>query len=52
MGKENVLHTRRVKEVRNNLHKIKGQKAKLIGHILLRNCLLKHVTVETIEGII
>jgi hypothetical protein len=41
---EEVLH--RVKEERNIVHTIKGRKANWIGHILRRNCLLKHV----IEG--
>jgi hypothetical protein len=41
---EEVLH--RVKEERNILHTIKRRKANCIGHILRRNCLLKHV----IEG--
>jgi hypothetical protein len=41
---EEVLH--RVKEERNILHTIKRIKANWIGHILRRNCLLKHV----IEG--
>jgi hypothetical protein len=41
---EEVLH--RVKEERIILHKIKRRKANWIGHILRRNCLLKHV----IEG--
>jgi hypothetical protein len=41
---EEVLY--RVKEERNSLHTIKRRKAKWIGHILRRNCLLKHV----IEG--
>jgi hypothetical protein len=41
---EEILH--RVKEERNILHKIKRRKANWIGHILRRNCLLKHV----IEG--
>ena len=36
-----VLH--RVKEQRNILHTIKRRKANWIGHILRRNCLLKHV---------
>jgi hypothetical protein len=36
----------RVNEERNNLHAVKIRKAKWIGHILRRNCLLKHV----IEG--
>jgi hypothetical protein len=33
----------RIKEERNILHTIKRRKANLIGHILRRNCLLKHV---------
>ena len=36
----------RVKGVRNILHTVKMRKANWIGHILYRNCLLKHV----IEG--
>ena len=39
-----VLH--RVKEEGNYIHTIKSRKAKWIGHILNRNCLLKQV----IEG--
>jgi hypothetical protein len=39
---EAVLH--RVKEDRNILHAINRSKANWIGHILRRNCLLKHVT--------
>jgi hypothetical protein len=39
---EEVLH--RVKEDRNMLHAIKRRKANWIGHMLRRNCLLKHVT--------
>jgi hypothetical protein len=39
-----VLH--RVKEERNIVRTIKRRKANWIGHILRRNCLLKHV----IEG--
>jgi hypothetical protein len=38
---EEVLH--RVKEERNIIHTIKRRKAYWIGHILCRNCLLKHV---------
>jgi hypothetical protein len=34
----------RVKNERNILHTIDGKKANGIGHILRRNCLLKHVT--------
>ena len=39
-----VLH--RVREDGNILHTVKRRKAKWIGHILSRNCLLKHI----IEG--
>jgi hypothetical protein len=45
---EEVLH--RVKEERNILHTIKRRKANWIGHILRRNCLLKHVIEEKFEG--
>jgi hypothetical protein len=45
---EEVLHS--VKEERNILHKIKRRKAILIGHILRRNCLLKHVIEGKLEG--
>jgi len=42
----------RVKEQRNILHEIRKRKAKLIGHILRRNCLLQRVIEENIrEGI-
>jgi ribosomal 50S subunit-associated protein YjgA (DUF615 family) len=41
---EEVLH--RVKEERNIVHTIKRRKANWIGHILRRNCLLKHVFEE------
>jgi replicative superfamily II helicase len=41
---EEVLQ--RVKEERNILRTIKRRKANWIGHMLCRNCLLKHV----IEG--
>jgi hypothetical protein len=46
---EEVLH--RVTEERNTVHTIKRRKANWIGHILRRNCLLKHVTEAKIEGI-
>jgi hypothetical protein len=42
-----VLH--RVKEERNILHTIKRRKTNWIGHILRRNCLLKHVTEGKLE---
>jgi hypothetical protein len=45
---EEVLH--RVQEERNTLHTIKRSKAKEIGHILRRNCLLKHVIEGKMEG--
>jgi hypothetical protein len=45
---EEVLH--RVKEERNIVHTIKRRKAKWIGHILRRNCLLKHVIEGKLEG--
>jgi hypothetical protein len=45
---EEVLH--RVKEERNILPTIKGRTANWIGHILRRNCLLKHVIEKKIEG--
>jgi hypothetical protein len=45
-----VLH--RVKEERNILHFIKRKKGNCIGHILHRNCLLKHtIQGNTEEGI-
>jgi hypothetical protein len=40
----------RVKEQRNILHEIRKRKAKLIGHILLRNCLLQRVIEGKIKG--
>jgi hypothetical protein len=43
---EEILPT--VMEVRNILHTIKIRKGNWIGHILRRNCLLKHV----INGIV
>ena len=43
-----VLH--RDNEERNILHTIKRRKAKWIGHILHRNCLLKHATAAKIDG--
>jgi hypothetical protein len=48
MRNEEVLH--RVKEERNIVHTIKRRKANLIGHILCRNCLLKHVIGGKLEG--
>jgi hypothetical protein len=45
---EDILH--RVKEERNSLHTIKRRKDDWIGHILRRNCLLKHVIEGKIDG--
>jgi hypothetical protein len=44
---EEVLH--RLKEDRNILHTVKIRKDNWIGHILCRNCLLKHVIEGRIE---
>jgi hypothetical protein len=43
-----VLH--RVKEERNILHTIKRRNANWIGHIVRRNCLLKHVIEGKLHG--
>jgi hypothetical protein len=40
----------RVKDQRNILHEIRKRKAKWIGHILRRNCLLQRVTEGKIQG--
>jgi hypothetical protein len=40
----------RVKGQRNILHEISKRKSKWIGHILRRNCNLKHVMEGKIEG--
>jgi hypothetical protein len=45
---EELLH--RVKEERNILDTIKRRKANWIGHILRRNCLLKHMIEGKLEG--
>jgi hypothetical protein len=45
---EEVL--RRAEEKRNILHTMKRRKANWIGHILRRNCLLKHVIERKAEG--
>jgi replicative superfamily II helicase len=45
---EEVLQ--RVKEERNIVHRIKRRNANWIGHILHRNCFLKHVIEGKIEG--
>jgi hypothetical protein len=45
---EEVLH--RVKEERNILPTVKRKKTNRIGHILCRNCILKHVIEGKVEG--
>jgi hypothetical protein len=40
----------RVKEQRNILHEIRKRKAKWIGHILRKKCLLQRVTEVKIQG--
>jgi hypothetical protein len=45
---EEMLH--RVMGERNIPYTIKRRKANWIGHILLRNCLLKHVIEGKIQG--
>ena len=47
VSNEEVLH--RVREERNILHTLKRRKANWFGHILRRNCLLKHVIEGKIE---
>jgi hypothetical protein len=42
--------SQRVKEERNILHTIKRRMVNWIGHILRRNCLIKHVIEGMIEG--
>jgi hypothetical protein len=43
-----ILH--RVKEGRNIIHTIRRRKANWIGHILRRNCLIKHIIEGKILG--
>jgi hypothetical protein len=45
-----VYYEFRVNEERNVLHTIKRRKANWIGHILHRNCLLKHMIEGKLEG--
>jgi hypothetical protein len=40
----------RVKEQRKILHEIRKRKANWIGHILGRNCLLRRITEEKLQG--
>ena len=47
MENEEVLHT--VKVEMSILHAVKGKKAKCVGHILRRNCLLKHAIEEKMD---
>jgi hypothetical protein len=45
----NVEVLRRVKEERNIIHAIERMKVNWIGHVLRRNCLLKHTVERKIE---
>jgi hypothetical protein len=45
---EEVLHS--AQEDRSMLHRIKRRKGNWIGHILHRNCLLKHVIEGKVDG--
>jgi hypothetical protein len=47
---DRVSLLQRVREGRNIEHTVKRKKANLIGHILHRDCLLKHVIEGKIEG--
>jgi len=47
---EEILHG--VKEQRNILHTVKWRKANWIGHVLRRNCHMKHVISRRIEELI
>jgi hypothetical protein len=47
---KNIEVLQRVKEERNIVHATVRKKANWSGHILLRNCLLKHVIEGKIEG--
>jgi hypothetical protein len=52
-GTDNVINKEvlfRVNEQWNILHEIRKRKANWIGHILRRNCLLKHVIKGKIKG--
>ena len=48
MRNEGVLH--RVQEERSMLHKIKRRRASFIGHVLLRNSLLRDIIEGKREG--
>jgi hypothetical protein len=48
VGNEEVLH--RDKKERNVKRTVKSRKAKWIGYVLRRNCLLQHVVKGKIEG--
>jgi len=45
--KYEVLH--RIREESNILHTIKRRKVNRFGHILFRNCFLKHIVEEKIQ---
>jgi hypothetical protein len=45
-----IYDLHRVTEKMNIVYKIKGRKANWIGHMLRRNCLVKHVIEQKIQG--
>jgi hypothetical protein len=45
----NTVVVRRIEQERNILHTVKGREGQWFGHILHRNCLLKHVIEGRIE---
>jgi hypothetical protein len=45
-----VYVVQRVKEERKILQKTKGKNANWIGHVLSKNCLLRHVIEGKVEG--
>ena len=47
---ENESVLKRFEGERNILHTIKRKRAKWIGHVLRRNCILKHSTEGNIHG--
>jgi hypothetical protein len=47
---KNEEELQRVKEERNNIHKIKSRKTDWISHIFCKNYLLKHVIEGKTEG--
>ena len=51
MAWKNVYVSHTIKEEINTLHKIRKRKGKWICHVLRRNCILKYIIEETLEGV-